>query len=57
MQSRAERIAHGVAMTTAKAVAQAQKRAVTAERLAQNERATKQIALVPRLDILEQGHA
>jgi hypothetical protein len=44
-------------MTTAKAVAQAQKRAVTAERLAQNERATKQIALVPRLDILEQGHA
>jgi hypothetical protein len=43
--------------TVAKASIQAQRRAAVADRLAENERASKQVAVVPRLDILESGHA
>jgi hypothetical protein len=55
--SKAERHARGMSTTVAKASIQAQRRAAVAGRLAENERASKQIALVPRLDILESGHA
>ena len=54
--SKAERVARAVVVATPKAIVQAQKRAMTAERLSQNERASKQIALCPRMDCRQGGH-
>jgi hypothetical protein len=55
-ESKAQHVARSVATTVAKVSAQQVKRQATADRLAEHERATKQVAVCPRFDILEGGH-